>query len=412
MKRTVLLRYRYRQSRPYSSKDDSYLIRRLQDLEEHNTVRADDPLAKLSQPISIVDENPKMNELYNSLGQKKFEGSYQNQIQYAKLKKNVDKQSKDISLSKPWSGEEDVGDTSLRMIIDSVGKPLKRSDAIQGNLGFTGVKGPANEPRAVRASRKIRDKLEHAQDSIINYRRDREQNFDESEQSEFRALYAEKFTPIGSLEKLRSLADQRIEESRKQGSFDGISNLRGKPLQMPHLNQHIDRTEHYLNNMLVRQKITPPWIESQGQVNSGVEGFRKEARSAFEHDVSSYLKEVGILRPGADLDSVRISIEEKFGSEEKLVQQRLLAWRKSRSASFKVKIDSLNSNLRSYNLQAPLSAQKLYLLLDREFTKVRQSFNLEKLVTFELDHQAKDANNSTVNETRRSSFALRRIFGL
>lgn len=412
MRRALASRYRYGQSRLYSSKnDDGYLIRRLEHLKEQNTVSEDDPLVKLGQPGNLVDTDEKLSQLHESLPQKSFEGKFQSQLQYARVKDYVNRQSKDIALSKPWTGEEDAGDTSLRMLVDSVGKPTDRSATIQNNLGFTKAVDQINEPRAVRASRRVRRKLEDAQDSVLKYQMDRGKEIEDSEQSEFRTLYAEKFTPIGSFEKLRSLADQRIEDSRRRGGFDNLEDLRGKPAQMPLLNQHVGRTEHHLNNMLVRQNITPPWIESQGRVNGDVTAFRKEAYTRFENELISCLRKRDILRPGASLGSITSAIIDKFGSLENFIRTRWSHWKASQTAYFQNKTNSINSNLRSYNLQAPLSTQKLYLQTEREFTRVFKSIDIEKIITDELKRQVDLKSKTGSENASQRTFSLRNIFG-
>ncbi|CCE92771.1 DUF1992 domain-containing protein TDEL_0E05280 [Torulaspora delbrueckii] len=413
MRRVLTLRYRYGRSRLYSSKDDEgYMARRLEDLKEQNTIDEDDPLVKLSKTERLVDMDTRLSELHRSLPQKSFENNHKNQLQYAKVQVHVNRQSKDIALSKPWGGDEDPRDTSLRMLVDSVAKPLNRSARVQGNLGFTKVVDQLSEPRKVRASRRMRRKLEDAQDNVLKYQRDKGQDSDKSEQLEFRTLYAEKFTPLGSFEKLRSLADQRIEESRKHGAFDNLENLRGKPVEMPRLNQHVDRTEHYLNNMLIRQKITPPWIESQGRVNEDLNNFRKEAKSGFENELISHLKKSRIYLTGANIESIKKSIKERYGSPEDFVLSRFSCWKSAQFAYFQTKTKTLNNNLRSYNLQAPLSTQKLYLLPDKEFKRVFDSINLDNLITTELSRDVKRESEPVAGSTSQSVFSWRGIFGI
>lgn len=399
-KRAIGLRYRYYQSRLYSSKDDEgYMVRRLQELKRQNTIDEDDPLFKVAHSTSVVSQNEKLQELYESLPQKSFNEKHRTQIQYSKLADYVNKQSKDIALSKPWRGQEDLQDASHRMIIDAVGKPINTSAAIQGNLAFTTVPNGLNESRAVRSSKKLMRKLENAQDNVLKYKSDIRQKEDDSEQSEFRVLYAEKFTPIGSFDKIRSVADRRIEESMKTGGFDNLHDLRGKSLPAQQHNPHVDRTEYHLNNMLARQKIVPPWIEVQGRVNSDINSFRAEVIHKFENDFIYHMKKHQIWRAGSNLESIKSSIIEHYGSMEELVQSRYQLWKSSQKAYFKVKIRQLNDGLRTYNSQAPLSTQKLYLLPEEEFQRISKSFNLQKLILREL--QSENKQNVVQNVEKR-----------
>ncbi|QLQ81188.1 hypothetical protein HG537_0E05430 [Torulaspora globosa] len=403
MNRLAVLRYRYCPRRFQSTKDDGgYLTARLQELKEQNEPNPEDPLVKLAQGRSLVDQDAELQKLYQKLDQKAFEGRYRREIEYAKVPEHINQQSKDTAVSRPWTGEESVEDTSLRMILDSVGKPQGPASSIAANVGFSKA---AREPRAVRASKSLRRKLEDAQDRVLKFQRDQNQELDENEQSEFRTLYAEKFTPIGSFEKLRSLADQRIEESMKQGGFEGLEHIRGKPSSSVPLNQHIDRTEHHLNNILVQQNIAPPWIESQARVNGDVAAFRKEAASMFENEVVSYLNKTGILRRNASWTSAKSEIDSRFGSTCELLQSRFALWKTSQRPYFENRIKTLNSALRTYNLQAPLSTQKLYLVTEKEFDRAYNSIDLKKLVTVKLQESIKQTADPTADRGS-GSFSL------
>lgn len=411
MSRLALLRYRYCPRRFQSTKDDGgYLTARLEALKEQNDPNPSDPLVKLTQGKSLVDEDSELQKVYQKLPQKAFEKKYQSEIQYARVSDHINRQSKDIALSRPWTGQETVEDSSLRMILDSVGKP-KGPSSVTGNIGFTKAQQPTDEPRAVRASKKLMRKLEDAQDKVLKFQRDKNQELDDHEQSEFRTLYAEKFTPIGSFEKLRSLADQRIEESMKQGGFDDVKHLRGKPSPSVQLNQHIDRTAHHLNNMLVRQNIAPPWIESQGRVNGDVSTFRTEAVRMLENDLISYLEKARILHANATWTSAKALIDSRFGSTQGFLQSRFSKWKASQRSIFETKIKSLNNGLRTYNLQAPLSTQKLYLLPEKEFERVYKSIDVKKLVTERLENLLKQRKASTnVNDNGGSLFTFPKRF--
>lgn len=372
------------------------MVRRLRALKEQNDLNPDDPLIKLTRGESLIDANPELQEIYEKLPQKTFEQKYQPQLQFSKVQNHVNQQSKDIALSEPWKGQESVEDASLRMILDSVGKPPSSCNSATANIAFKNPLRPIDEPRAVRASKGLRRKLEDAQDSILKYQKDKHQEVDDSEQSDFRTLYAEKFTPIGSFEKLRSLADKRIEESMKQGGFDDLQHIRGKPAPRVQLNPHIDRTEHHLNNMLVRQNISPPWIESQGRVNSDVSTFRKEAVHMFENEVTSHLKKIGALH--TSWPRVKSIINAKFGSVESFLKSRYLHWKSSHVQYLESKIKSLNNNLRTYNLQAPLSTQKLYLIPEKELDRVYRSIDLEQLVTKILEERVLETGKNSSAE--------------
>lgn len=379
--------------RLYSSKtDESYLVRRLKSLKEQNVPQKDDPLVKLMHPEhseSIVDDESELQKLYEELPQKTFNKKYEADIRYAKIPEHVNAQSKDIALSKPWNGHEAPEDTSLRMILDSVTKPIKGSTLTQPNLGFAKIRREEVEARSVRVSKKLRRKLEDAQDNVLKYKADKHTNTEKREQSEFRALYAEKFTPIGSFEKLHSLAERRIEECMKLGGFNDLQKIRGKPSEVPRPNEHIGRTELYLNDMLIRQKIAPPWIETQSRINADVNDFRAHLIRKFEEDLIYNLKRLKLIDMDSNINSIKSSIQRKYGSLGEFIRIRFANYKVSQRSYIETKITSLNSALRTYNLQAPLSTQKLYLLPERELQKVLESTKLEDWISKKLRNERK-----------------------
>lgn len=413
--RQILKEFNYKKCglRLYSSKnDEGYLVRRLQSLKDQSTTQKDDPLVKLMHPQhseSIVDNESELHILYKQLPQKTFNKKYEADIRYVKIPEHATAQSKDIAISKPWDGHEDPEDTSLRMILDSVGKPVKGSTLTQPNLGFARVQREQIEERSVRVSKKLRRKLEDAQDSVLKYKADTQDNTEKREQSEFRALYAEKFTPIGSFEKLHSLAERRIEECIKLGGFNDLQKIRGKPSTVPQPNEYIGRTELYLNDMLIRQKIAPPWIESQSRITVDVHDFRVQLVRKFEEDLIYNLNRSKLIDTGSNINSVKSSIERKYGSLEEFIRIRFANFKISQKTYIETKITSLNSALRTYNLQAPLSTQKLYLLHEREFQKMLESTKLEDWIIKELRNERKpkaSKRNSNIGGTSDSMIKM------
>lgn len=141
-------------SRPYSSEKGN-LVRRLQQLKDENSVQKDDPLVRLAS--GIVDNNEDLKRIHQRLPQSEFVQKFNDKIQYSKIGEHVNKQSKDIAMSTPWRGEESHKDASLRMILDTVKRPVGNS-SIANNLGFS-ARTEINHvtPRAVKASIRRRD---------------------------------------------------------------------------------------------------------------------------------------------------------------------------------------------------------------------------------------------------------------
>lgn len=404
--------YRYAANRLNSTESDhGYFEKRLRELKEQNTIQDDDPLAKLKQiikPESLVDQDKDLKKLYEAIPQKEFDKRYNGEIHYSRMLDHIDRQSKEIALSRPWTGKEAPQNTALRMLLDATGRP---NLSIGENIGFVVRKPLGKELRPVRAGQQLRRKLESAQDHVLMYKSDRRKNNEDQEQSEFRALYAEKFTPIGSFEKIRSLADQRIEEGRRNGGFDGLDKMRGRPLNLPRLDQHMDRTEHYLNSMLARQKVVPPWIEAQSGVNRRSTELRIYLVNQFEQELVSSLEKSGGILPNHDFTEVCTLMKNEHGSTDTFVLKKFAVWKLSFMPHMVGKIETLNKELRDYNLQAPLSLQKLYLRPESEFQRVLKEINLKGVVEKVLQKKSKEMPYKNDETTGKGYSVFASFFG-
>lgn len=362
-------------------KNASIFKNRLEQLKEANTLDQDDPLIKILQGRA---EDEELNRIYDQLPQKSFERKFNTEIQYSQLGEHINKHAKETALSKPWRGEESISDASLRMLTDSMKARSSKQSA--SNLGFTlsSKQGKALE-NVSRSKYSTKDRLEAVQDSIINYRLDKNSSVEQKEASQFRALYAEKFTPIGSFEKLRSVADMRIEESMKRGDFDSLQRLRGSAAKVAPPRPQIDRTEHHLNDILIRQKIVPPWIEKQSSVNRDVCEFRKTLEDQFARELIYVLDHSKAFESKSlnDFTNEDSWLSNKFEDIEDLKHFAFINWKKKQEGIIETKIKTLNSALRSYNLQAPLPTQKLYLVVQREFQKIYDATDIDQVFSAE-----------------------------
>lgn len=348
-----------RSLRYYSSKDeDGYLMRRLQDLKDQSTVDKNDPLVRLSR----FGENDVNNEWAAE-----------------EDKLNADKVLEIVNAQQRVSDMHIVPSHNPNSNETKTSKPLSASDSEAQKEAFQFINrmpGPT-----------FQDKLETAQKRAMRYKLRQEkiqEAKDQKEQAHFRELYAERFTPIGSFEKLESLADKRIEESMRQGGFKDVEKVRGKRTDLPKPNPHLSTTEHYLNNILVKQNVAPPWIENQSRVNLNITEFRTELFGEFERELSSTLRKFKLVNASSDLKTVRGSISHSYGSVDGFLKYRFDKWKNSRKSSADRKIGEINSGLRTYNLQAPLSTQKLYLVSDKEFQRVLDNLSFDNLIDNEV----------------------------
>lgn len=364
-----------------SNSNDSHLLRRLQDLKDQSTVDKKDPLVRLTHLTETEFSNDWATE--------------EDKLNADKVLEIVDAQKKVAKMNQSHSSA---------------------SDEKRGGVTESQAQAEAFQYINKMPGTTFQDRLESAQSRAIKYKLRQEkisQARDENEQSQFRQLYTERFTPIGSFEKLESLADRRIEESMKQGGFQGLGadKIRGKPADLPKPNPHLSTTQHYLNNILVKQNIVPPWIEKQSSVNRDISNLRNDLLRGFEEELASFLKKFKLINENSDLKAVHASIARSYGSSQGFVRYRFENWKNSRKAAVEKRITIINSALRTYNLQAPLPTQKLYLLPNREFQRVWDHIDVGKIVDEEIQH-AKNKRDKEELSARAKSPSLRAFFKL
>ncbi|SCU93492.1 LANO_0E04016g1_1 [Lachancea nothofagi CBS 11611] len=371
-------------------KDAGYLSRRLAQLKEENCVDQADPLSKLIR-------NEQLDVLHEELRKKTFEHQYRREIEVSKFGDHLSKNAQETAMSRPWFGDEHFTDTSLRMLMDGLKDKGTNKVIAVDNIAF---KSKTNTTKHARG--RTRDRLEAAQDNVINYKIDRDKkSIDEKEASEFRALYAEKFTPVGSLEKLRSLADFRIEESMKKGEFKSAHKLHGSKLSTSQPAPYVERTEHHLNDIMARQKVTPPWIDKQSSVNCDIQRLRAAFAESYHQELVSEMHARHMFNiTTRDNTEARLEL-----AATGLMKSAFTKWKTGYSNVAKAKINTLNNSMRSYNLQAPLSTQKLYLLVDREFKRVFESTDVVKVFQDEmaLRQRAKEEYDDAKKALRHGS---------
>lgn len=334
--------------RLYSTKkqvEDAF-SQRLAEL-EGEIIKENDPLLGTNQ-TSLIDKDEKLLKLSQELDQKRFEHQNQKLIYASKIPQYAGKQTREIAFSQPWSGEETQQDTSLRMLIDKH-KPLRMKSSIR--------------------------KLASAKETVLHYRINKNSEKDDGD-SKFRELYKEKFTPIGSFDKIKTIADARIEEHIEQGGFKNIP--RGKKLDTE-IGAYVDRTEHHLNNILVNQNIVPPWIEKQGGVNLEIAVFRKQLIDKWKSFIGSH-----------------------YNPDQKRMQKD---FEKVYRAEYEHKVKSLNSSIRTYNLQAPMSTQKFYAIQEKEFQRCYEAVDVKlALAEHEEEMLRRKLKAATQVSTPKESF--------
>lgn len=116
----------------------------------------------------------------------------------------------------------------------------------------------------------------------------------------------------------------------KTGKFsdENMEKVRGKPLKREHLANSTD-TNYFINEMLNKQEVLPPWVENQQNLNNDIRNFQNK----LDRLLINYCKHNGIPS------------KEKLFVDFKAKQLNYVTER----------VKLLNKGIRDYNLQAPSS---------------------------------------------------------
>ncbi|KAK9388770.1 hypothetical protein V1515DRAFT_595961 [Lipomyces mesembrius] len=426
----------------FDAHDVGYMKRRLSQLAEEASPVKDDPMAGQAADSEFMSAK-ELKALEERLSAKTFKQEHAQAIAGTRLPKSASKHTQDLAFSKPWTGRESTEDAVLRMLVDS-NKPLRipsgtgqrviRGGPASGGAGAeTGGSGntvplPKTKrliPDSVRLARARELSLEYSiakNTGTLSGGKDKDKQKDGKsfgqveEDVEFSRLYKDRFrgprAMPGTLHGLRALADERIEEARSRGQFNNLP--RGEKLDMDARisSPFLDTTEFFLNRIIQRQDVQPPWILKQASLRQDLRRFRiglreswkrhamqliaatspnleaqmaqarkyAEAERAEAERLGLYTEKVedvgestqqmeeGVLAAevatSAETDDLREEPAAPTGSTFSLLP--MYDWESIEHKYHVLSVKTLNDSIRSYNLMAPGPARRSYLTLERE----------------------------------------------
>ncbi|KAK4623978.1 hypothetical protein CLAFUW4_05804 [Fulvia fulva] len=234
-------------------------------------------------------------ELEKKIADSTFRSDNASAFAQANIPASAGRGTRDIAAAKHWTGSESVGDASLRMLDDS--HKRIRSPAKVPTLRGPPAKVDTGRSRS-KAGAGVR--LVNARDrsSVYSYANEQE-GLSEEERDKFRKEMKQRFQPGAhhvpvSVQGLNSLANQRIEDAIARGQFMNLPN-QGKPMERDYNadSPFINITEYFMNKIIKKQEITPPWIEKQQEVISTCNAFRRRLRSDWKRHVSRVIASKG-----------------------------------------------------------------------------------------------------------------------
>jgi hypothetical protein len=370
---------------------------------------------KASQITSENHLSPHLRqELESRIARAEFASTHAQALPTVSLPSTAPKHARDIASSAPWTGTESTEDAVLRMLVDAhkplrgelARKPSSSSSPTPGNIDLrpAGSFKPQSTPQ----------RIARAREKSTEYSLGKSEGLSESERAEVRNMFRERFLPEGraitSLNAIASLADEKIEEARARGQFKNLP--RGKPLERDHNadSPFLDTTEYFMNRIIQKQDIVPPWIEKQQDLAKAARLFRERLRNGWKrHVVRAIANTGGGLEEQCRRAEEYASGEARLAKIEEIARKtekgeetdatdgdaasgstavfRDVAWERTELQYHKLAIENLNSITRSYNLMAPELAKKPYFVLEREMKSCfRES---APLIAQEIREQAK-----------------------
>lgn len=217
----------------------------------------------------------------------------------ASLPASASRHTRDLATTEAWTGTESIHDASLRMLNDAH-KPLR--------TGRRATPGPAVQmPQNIDTGRKRSRagqgvRLANARDRTNLYASvQNDAEMEEADRQKRLQELKDRFDPHartivpGSIAGLASLANKRIEDAIARGQFKNIPRGKGKNVERDHnaSSPFIDTTEYFMNKIIQKQEIVPPWIEKQQELTSAASRFRSRLRADWKRHAARMIASGG-----------------------------------------------------------------------------------------------------------------------
>ncbi|KAK1042106.1 hypothetical protein LTS16_009068 [Friedmanniomyces endolithicus] len=285
------------------------LSRRLEQMSEESLETGGKSAIKAVEEAGFGEDLKR--QLEEKIASTSFRNENANAFAQAGLPSSAGKFERDTAAAQVWTGTESVADASLRMLNDAH-KPLRLPPRQPGvrlpTKVDTGRKG-STVGAGVR--------LATARDKTSVYATSKDPSLSENERKRLRAELKARFQSgarqvPATVQGLASLANERIEDAIARGQFKNLP--RGKEIVRDYnaSNPFLDTTEYFMNKMIQKQEIVPPWIEKQQELVATATRFRSRLRADWRRHVSR-----SISSRGGSLEvQMRLADEYAFAESE------------------------------------------------------------------------------------------------
>lgn len=144
------------------------------------------------------------------------------------------------------------------------------------------------------------ERLANARDKTSMYALSQDSTMTEKERAQMRKQLKERFTagarPMpASIQGLAALANERIEDAIARGQFKNIPRGKGTNIERDYTasSPFLDTTEYFMNKIIQKQDIVPPWIEKQQELVKTAATFRSRLRADWKRHAARMIASKG-----------------------------------------------------------------------------------------------------------------------
>ncbi|KAF7511930.1 hypothetical protein GJ744_003163 [Endocarpon pusillum] len=270
--------------------EEGAMSRRLAEMTEDSIASGGSSAAKNVEAAGFSEELKK--QLESRITDSAFRNQNQRAFAEAEMPSSAGKGTRDQATAQPWTGTESLHDSALRMLDDS----HKRLRGIRAPR----VPQPTNLRPRPKKSTSTGERLANARDRTSIYAAALSNEMSEGERNQMRKELQERFSPGArpmptTLQGLTSLANERIEDAIARGQFKNIPRGKGKNVERDYnaSSPFLDTTEYFMNKIIQKQEIVPPWIERQQELVKSVASFRGRLRNDWKRHAARMIASKG-----------------------------------------------------------------------------------------------------------------------
>ena len=155
-------------------------------------------------------------------------------------------------------------------------------------------------------------RLANARDKTSIYALANDNTISDREKQEMRKQLKDRFAPgarsvPATIQGLQGVASQRIEDAIARGLFKNIPRGKGVNTERDHNadSPFIDTTEYFMNKIVKKQELTPPWIEKQAEIHRAASALRSRLRADWKRHAARTIASKG----GSLEDQIQRAVE-------------------------------------------------------------------------------------------------------